>query len=232
MEKPIEVTVRSDHSGYKTQRIQGKIASCAYDARLAVERLADRLFPTNHKTIERLECTQVGRLHSKWLITPGASHNISEKPNLDDMGPGELRLMCANLQDRVTQLETAGKAATVVGRVYSGSAELNSIGRALPDGSPLYAKPDVASATLAKVVRADAVYCTYIAPVEKAIQQLTGFLHAGSGYDLLSLTQDMGLEPLEWQQIKQHCSWIPENMVQRIDQIMARQEASDVAGEA
>ena len=73
MEKPVEVTVRSDHSGYKTQRIQGKSASCTYSASLAAEKLADKLFPNHHKTIERLECTQFGRLHSKWLITPGAS---------------------------------------------------------------------------------------------------------------------------------------------------------------
>jgi hypothetical protein len=32
-----------------------------------------------------------------------------------------------------------------MGRVYDGKAELNSIGRALPDNSPLYAEPAPAS---------------------------------------------------------------------------------------
>lgn len=73
MEKPVEVTVRSDYSGYKTGKVQGKIGCCTYDASLAVERLADKLYPDNHKTVERLECAQIGRLHSKWLIVPGAS---------------------------------------------------------------------------------------------------------------------------------------------------------------
>ncbi|TBU75231.1 hypothetical protein [Phytopseudomonas daroniae] len=71
----VEVSVRLDHSGYKTNTIQGKSASCAYDAKLAVERLADKLFPDYHKTIERCDCVAVGRLHSKWLIVPGEALN-------------------------------------------------------------------------------------------------------------------------------------------------------------
>lgn len=67
----VEVSVRLNHSGYKTKTIQGKSGSCAYDAKLAVERLADKLFPDYHKTIERQECVAVGGLHSKWLIVPG-----------------------------------------------------------------------------------------------------------------------------------------------------------------
>lgn len=67
----VEVTVCSDHAGYKTKVVQGRRGCCTYDAKLAVERLADKLFPDYHKTIERLECTAVGRLHSKWLIIPG-----------------------------------------------------------------------------------------------------------------------------------------------------------------
>lgn len=75
MEKPVEVTVRADHSGYKTKRIQGKSASCTYSASLAVEKLADKLFPSHHKTIQHLVTFNHGAgLHSKWLITPGASH--------------------------------------------------------------------------------------------------------------------------------------------------------------
>ena len=75
MEKPVEVTVRFDHSGYRTGKVQGRIGCCTYDAALAVERLADKLIPYHHKTIERLDCAQVGSLHSKWLITPGAPFN-------------------------------------------------------------------------------------------------------------------------------------------------------------
>lgn len=71
----VEVTVSSDHTGYKTKVVQGKRGCCTYDAKLAVERLADKLFPDYHKTIERLECTAVGRLHSKWRIVPGEALN-------------------------------------------------------------------------------------------------------------------------------------------------------------
>ncbi|PIA66158.1 hypothetical protein CDR19_25430 [Ectopseudomonas toyotomiensis] len=67
----VEVFVHLDHSGYRTKTIKGKKASCTYDAKLAVERLADKLFPDFHKTIERQPCSPVGRLHSKWLIVPG-----------------------------------------------------------------------------------------------------------------------------------------------------------------
>lgn len=67
----VEVSVRLDHSGYKTKTIKGKSGSCTYDAKLAVERLADKLFPDFHKTIERLPCVSAGNLHSKWLIVPG-----------------------------------------------------------------------------------------------------------------------------------------------------------------
>lgn len=37
--------------------------------------------------------------------------------------------------------QSSGKPAQVMGRVYDGKAELNSIGRALSDHSPLYAEP-------------------------------------------------------------------------------------------
>ncbi|PTS85519.1 hypothetical protein DBR00_07010 [Pseudomonas sp. HMWF032] len=72
----VEVTVTIDHAGYKTKVVQGKRGCCTYDAKLAVERLADKLFPDYHKSIERLECTPVGRLHSKWLIVPGEPFNV------------------------------------------------------------------------------------------------------------------------------------------------------------
>lgn len=67
----LEVIVRLDHAGYKTKTIMGKTGACTYDAKLAVERLADKLFPDFHKTIERLSCVPTGNLHSKWLIVPG-----------------------------------------------------------------------------------------------------------------------------------------------------------------
>lgn len=67
----VEVIVRLDHAGYKTKAIKGKTGSCTYDAKLAVERLADKLFPDFHKTIERQACVPAGNLHSKWLIVPG-----------------------------------------------------------------------------------------------------------------------------------------------------------------
>jgi len=67
----VEVSVRLDHSGYKTTTVRGMCGCCTYDAQLAVVSLANKLFPDYHKTIERLQCTAVGRLHSKWLITPG-----------------------------------------------------------------------------------------------------------------------------------------------------------------
>lgn len=72
---PVEVSVRMDGDGYATNTVRGMRASCTYDAKLAVDRLADKLFPDYHKTIERMECTAIGRLHSKWLIVPGVALN-------------------------------------------------------------------------------------------------------------------------------------------------------------
>lgn len=73
----VEVSVHLDHSGYKTKTIRGKCGCCTYDAKLAVESLANKLFPDYQKTIERLQCTAVGRLHSKWLITPGEALHVT-----------------------------------------------------------------------------------------------------------------------------------------------------------
>ena len=67
----IEVAVVLESDGFKTRTVRGKRASCTYDAKLAVERLADKLFPDFHKTIERMPCTAIGTLHSKWRISPG-----------------------------------------------------------------------------------------------------------------------------------------------------------------
>lgn len=67
----IEVNVLMDGDGFKTATVRGKRASCTYDPKLAVELLADKLFPDYHKSIERLQCTAVGRLHSKWRIKAG-----------------------------------------------------------------------------------------------------------------------------------------------------------------
>lgn len=73
----VEVSVRLDHSGYKTKTVRGMRGCCTYDARLAVESLANKLFPDYLKTIERLPCTAVGRLHSKWLISPGEAFHAT-----------------------------------------------------------------------------------------------------------------------------------------------------------
>lgn len=69
--EPVQTRVKLQGDGYITSTIKGKRAGCAYDATLAVERLADKLFPNYHKTLQRLECVSIGNLHSKWLIVPG-----------------------------------------------------------------------------------------------------------------------------------------------------------------
>ncbi|CAD5107199.1 hypothetical protein [Zestomonas carbonaria] len=74
----IDVSVRMDSDGYKTATVRGKRASCTYNPEIAVERLGDKLFPEYHITIERLPCVAVGRMHSKWRITPGAPLNAAE----------------------------------------------------------------------------------------------------------------------------------------------------------
>lgn len=53
--------------------------------------------------------------------------------------------------------------------------------------------------------------------IEKAEQQLIGFIHAKRGYNLLSLINDMGLLPNEWVQIKKNGMHIPQEMKEEID---------------
>lgn len=68
----VELNVLLDHAGYRTSVVRGARASCTYSAQVAVQNLAEKLFPVKDytKTIERLPCTPVGCLHSKWRITP------------------------------------------------------------------------------------------------------------------------------------------------------------------
>ncbi|MDP3848400.1 MAG: hypothetical protein Q8R10_18435 [Pseudomonas sp.] len=65
----VEVSVKMDGDGYVTSTVRGKRVSCTHDYKYAVDRLAEKLFPGQATTIERLNCTPVGRLHSKWAIT-------------------------------------------------------------------------------------------------------------------------------------------------------------------
>ncbi|MDR7024354.1 hypothetical protein [Pseudomonas peli] len=65
----VELSVRQDSiAGYVTSTVRGKRCSCTHDYKYAVDRLAEKLFPGQVTIIERLECTPVGRLHSKWRI--------------------------------------------------------------------------------------------------------------------------------------------------------------------
>jgi hypothetical protein len=52
----------------------------------------------------------------------------------------------------------------------------------------------------------------------KAEQQLTGFAHAFSGFDAISLIQSMGLRVEEWEQLKIDMPWLPEKLVKEIDE--------------
>lgn len=68
---PVEVSVRMEGSGYATSTVRGKRVSCTHCYEYPVRRLAEKLFPGRSASIERLACTAVGRLHSKWRISPG-----------------------------------------------------------------------------------------------------------------------------------------------------------------
>jgi len=56
--------------------------------------------------------------------------------------------------------------------------------------------------------------------VEKAEQQLTGFIHAKRGYNLTTLVDSMGLTEKEWNNIKFNASilGLNENEVSEIDE--------------
>lgn len=67
---PVEVSVRMNGDGYVTSTVRGKRVSCTHDYEYPVKRLAEKLFPGRSAEVERLVCTPVGRLHSRWRITP------------------------------------------------------------------------------------------------------------------------------------------------------------------
>lgn len=70
----VELSVRQDSiAGYVTSTVLGKRCSCTHDAKYAVERLAEKLFPGQTTKIERIECTPIGSLHSKWRISVEAA---------------------------------------------------------------------------------------------------------------------------------------------------------------
>lgn len=69
----VELSVRLDGDGYVTSTVRGKRCSCTHDYKYAVERLAEKLFPGQTTKIERIECTPIGRLHSKWRISVEAA---------------------------------------------------------------------------------------------------------------------------------------------------------------
>lgn len=54
----------------------------------------------------------------------------------------------------------------------------------------------------------------------KAEHQLTGFAHASSGFDLISLIESMGLRREEWDQLRDE-NYITKKMREEIDQYFA-----------
>jgi hypothetical protein len=66
----VDVSVRMDGDGYATSTVRGKRVTCTHDYEYPVKRLAEKLFPGLSADVKRLPCTPVGRLHSKWRITP------------------------------------------------------------------------------------------------------------------------------------------------------------------
>lgn len=54
--------------------------------------------------------------------------------------------------------------------------------------------------------------------IEKAEQQLIGFIHAKSGYDLKSLISGMGLTVDEWEKIKSNGMYIPADIRAEIEE--------------
>jgi hypothetical protein len=69
----------------------------------------------------------------------------SPAPACEECGKPEKCFDCAVAEVPVMTAPAVVQPAQVMGRVYDGKAELNSIGRALPDHSPLYAEPAPAS---------------------------------------------------------------------------------------
>lgn len=67
---PLEVSVRQNHTGYTTNTVRGARASCSYSQRVAVERLAEKMFPRQGTTIVQIPCTPAGNLQSRWRIAP------------------------------------------------------------------------------------------------------------------------------------------------------------------
>lgn len=67
--------------------------------------------------------------------------------------------------------------------------------------------------------------------IEKAEQQLIGFIHAKQGYDLYSLVTDMGLRKKEWYAIKKGGMSIPDDMKVEIDQYFEKEKISKIAAD-
>lgn len=67
--------------------------------------------------------------------------------------------------------------------------------------------------------------------IEKAEQQLIGFIHAKQGYDLLSLITDMGLTKKEWESIKRIGMSIPDDMKVEIDQYFENEKIKRIAAD-
>lgn len=52
--------------------------------------------------------------------------------------------------------------------------------------------------------------------LDQASQQLTGFVHAKQGFDVISLIESMGLRVEEWEQLRNE-PWLPAEIVKEID---------------
>lgn len=52
----------------------------------------------------------------------------------------------------------------------------------------------------------------------KAEQQLTGFHHAYSGFDIISLIEEMGLRSEEWEELKESVPWLHRDLIADIDE--------------
>lgn len=56
----------------------------------------------------------------------------------------------------------------------------------------------------------------------KAEQQFTGFDHLYKGGDIISLVKGMGLQPEEWEQLKDDMPWLSKELVKQVDAYFGR----------
>lgn len=76
------------------------------------------------------------------MLRAGLQYDSEQDPNNPDSRVEELKIdYSLMLAAAPSPAPSSVKPAQVMGRVYDGKAELNSIGRALPDHSPLYSEP-------------------------------------------------------------------------------------------